>query len=43
VTAYTRGQGNPWTGTITTVTITSGDDAVQPAEHERLAAVLVGQ
>jgi arylsulfatase len=43
VTAYARGPRSPWTGRIATVTITSGDDAVEPAEHERLASVLVGQ
>jgi arylsulfatase len=43
VTAYARGPRSPWTGAIASVTITSGDDAVEPPEHERLASVLVGQ
>jgi len=43
VTVYSRGPRSPWTGTIGSVTITSGEDAVEPTEHQRLSAVLVGQ
>ncbi len=37
---YSRGDGNPYTGTVATVTISIGADAVQPTEDETLRAVL---
>ena len=37
---YSRGAGNPFTGELHTVTIATGDDAVQPTEDETLRAVL---
>jgi len=37
---YSRGDGNPYTGQVHSVTISVGDDALQPSRQEALRAVL---
>lgn len=37
---YSRGRGNPYTGTVRSVTISVGDDAVQPSAEQALESVL---